>query len=76
MKVTRMRTTTRAVKAEATIQGDWRFEVPCLSSSPQLGVGGGRPKPRKSSAVSALMALATVNGMNVTMVERCWAGYG
>jgi hypothetical protein len=46
------------------IGGPWR------RSSPQLGVGGGRPKPRKSSAVSELMAPATVNGMNVTMVER------
>ncbi len=69
MKVTRTRTTTRAEKAEATIQGALRLEVPWRSSSPQLGVGGGRPKPRKSSAVSELMAPATVKGMNVTIVD-------
>ena len=34
--------------------------MPCPISSPQLGVGAGRPKPRKSSATSALM-FATID---------------
>ena len=64
-----MSTRVMAEKAESTIQGARvRFFVPWLSSSPQLGVGTGRPKPRKSSAVSEPIAPATVKGMKVTRV--------
>src|SRR5690242_15009535 len=69
MKVTRTRTDTSAPNAEATIQGAFRLEVPWRRSSPQLGVGGGKPYPRKSRAVSEEMETATVNGANVTKVE-------
>ena len=40
--------------------------MPWPISSPQLGVGAGRPKPRKSSATSALMLATISNGANET----------
>lgn len=62
---------TRVPKAEVTIHGAvLNVAVPCFSSSPKLGVGGGSPKPRKSSAVIDVIAEITMNGMNVTSVER------
>ena len=62
---------TRVPNAEVTIQGAVRrFAVPCFNSSPRLGVGGGSPKPRKSSAVMAQIADTIINGINVTSVER------
>src|SRR5205823_1864482 len=42
-----------AQTAEVAIHGACRFCKPCEIISPHDGVGGGRPKPRKSSAVSA-----------------------
>ena len=60
---------TRAANADVTIHGAVvRLAVPCFRSSPMLGVGGGSPQPRKSSAVIAVIALTTVNGTKVTMV--------
>ena len=35
--------------------GAWRLALPCASSSPSEGEPGGRPKPRKSSAVSVII---------------------
>src|SRR5690625_5861526 len=69
MKVTRISTRVMAPTTLATIQADSRLSVPCLSSSPQLGVGGGRPKPRESSAVSAVMPPAMEKGTKVISVE-------
>ena len=40
--------------------------MPWPISSPQLGVGAGSPKPRKSSATSALMLATITNGANDT----------
>ena len=39
-------TTTIATTTEVTIHGDSKWPVPWASISPQLGVGGGSPKPR------------------------------
>src|SRR5690606_10157465 len=69
MNVTSVSSTTRVPKADITIHGAVRrFSVPCLSSSPRLGVGGGSPNPRKSSAVMAVIAETIVKGAKVTMV--------
>ena len=40
--------------------------MPWPISSPQLGVGAGRPKPRKSSATSEPMLATMMNGMKDT----------
>jgi len=67
--VTRVRSTTSVPKADITIHGAVRSVcVPCLSSSPRLGVGGGRPKPRKSSAVMAEIAETIVMSAFGTLV--------
>ncbi len=39
--------------------------LPCDSSSPSEGEPGGKPKPRKSSAVSVITDDDTINGRNV-----------
>ena len=57
IKVTRVKMRTRVPKAAVTIQGAVRrLAVPCFNNSPRLGVGTGRPKPKKSRAVMAEMA--------------------
>ena len=62
---------TRVPKADITIHGAvLSVAVPCLRSSPRLGVGAGRPNPRKSRAVIAVMADTTVKGINVTKVDN------
>ena len=61
---------TKVPKADITIQGAVRREpVPCFNSSPKLGVGGGSPNPRKSSAVIAVIAAITVKGTKVIRVD-------
>ena len=71
INVTSVSMITRVPKAEVTIQGAvLNVAVPCFSSSPRLGVGGGSPKPRKSSAVIEVIAEITTKGMNVTSVDR------
>ena len=62
---------TRVPKADVTIQGAvLSVAVPCFKSSPKLGVGAGRPNPKKSRAVMAVMADTTVKGINVTNVDK------
>ena len=69
-KVTKVKVKTRAETVEITIQGAIRkLLTPCLRSSPQLGVGGGKPYPKKSRAVMDEMAAAMVKGAKVTRVE-------
>ena len=59
------------LKAARIIQGAVRrLAVPCFNSSPKLGVGGGKPKPRKSRAVIAVIAPTMVKGISVIKVER------
>src|SRR3954469_10247822 len=45
--------------------GACTLALPCDSSSPSEGEPGGRPKPRKSSAVSVITEEDTINGRNV-----------
>src|ERR1700745_190908 len=46
-------------------QGAWMLALPWDSNSPSDGEPGGRPKPRKSSAVSVITEEETMNGRNV-----------
>src|SRR5215475_252116 len=46
-------------------QGACTLALPCDSSSPSEGDPGGRPKPRKSSAVSVITEEDRMNGRNV-----------
>src|SRR3954454_7780594 len=46
-------------------QGACTLALPCDSSSPSEGEPGGRPNPRKSSAVSVITDEDTINGRNV-----------
>src|ERR1700758_4503998 len=45
--------------------GAWMLALPCDSSSPSDGEPGGRPKPRKSSAVNVITEEETMNGRKV-----------
>src|SRR4051794_32026917 len=45
--------------------GAWTFDLACDSNSPSDGEPGGRPKPRKSSAVKVITEDDTMNGRNV-----------
>src|SRR5579872_1491844 len=46
-------------------QGHWILAFPCDSISPSEGEPGGRPNPRKSSAVSVITDEETMKGKNV-----------
>src|SRR5262245_20844238 len=57
-------------------QGACTLALPCASNSPSDGEPGGRPKPRKSSAVSVITDDDTMNGRNVMVAtmalgKRC-----
>src|SRR4051794_7312810 len=52
-------------KPEKPSQGAWILALPCLSNSPSEAEPGGRPKPRKSSAVSVITDDDRMNGRNV-----------
>src|SRR6516162_5907620 len=52
-------------KAVMPSQGAWILSLPCLSISPSEAEPGGRPKPRKSSAVSVITEEERMNGRNV-----------
>ncbi len=69
INVTIVRITTIQITTDETIQSEPKLSVPSCRSCPQDGVGAGRPKPRKSSAVKLVMPLAMENGMKVTIVE-------
>src|SRR5437899_1776513 len=45
--------------------GACTLALPCASNSPSDGEPGGKPKPRKSSAVSVITEDDTMNGRNV-----------
>src|SRR4030095_8679666 len=51
-------------KPESPSHGAVRLFLPWFSSSPSDGDPGGRPKPRKSSRVSAVIAPDSTNGRN------------
>src|ERR1700719_4406176 len=46
-------------------QGAWTLALPGDSNPPSEGEPGGKPKPRKSSAVSVITDDETMNGRNV-----------
>src|SRR5664279_1111666 len=46
-------------------QGAAKFDFPCNKSSPSEGDPGGRPKPKKSSAVKVVIELFKTKGRNV-----------
>src|SRR5215470_6092935 len=50
---------------EMPSHGAWMLALPCESISPSDGEPGGRPKPRKSSAVSVITEEERMNGKNV-----------
>src|SRR5262249_49759507 len=52
-------------KPEMPSHGAWMLALPCESISPSEGEPGGRPKPRKSSAVSVITEEERMNGRNV-----------
>src|ERR1700736_459909 len=46
-------------------QGAAKFDFPCNKSSPSEGEPGGKPKPKKSSAVKVVIELLRTKGRNV-----------
>src|SRR6195952_2834588 len=52
--------------------GAWTLALPCDSNSPSDGEPGGRPKPRKSSAVSVITEDETMNGKNVMVATMAF----
>src|SRR4051794_9855243 len=63
-------------KPASPSHGACTLALPCDSSSPSEGEPGGRPKPRKSSAVSVITDDDKINGRNVMVAtiafgKRC-----
>src|SRR5205085_6688541 len=52
--------------------GACTLALPCDSNSPSEGEPGGRPKPRKSSAVSVITEDDTMNGKNVMVATMAF----
>src|SRR5438067_5127456 len=52
--------------------GACTLALPCDSNSPSDGEPGGRPKPRKSSAVSVITDDETMNGRNVMVATSAF----
>src|SRR4030081_1222994 len=52
--------------------GAWTLALACDSNSPSDGEPGGRPKPRKSSAVSVMTDEDTMNGRNVMVATMAF----
>src|SRR5580700_2672118 len=52
--------------------GAWTLALPCDSNSPSEGEPGGRPKPRKSSAVSVITEDDMMNGKNVMVATMAF----
>src|SRR6195952_5124871 len=52
--------------------GAWTLALPCDSNSPSEGEPGGRPKPRKSSAVSVITDDDTMKGRNVMVATMAF----
>src|SRR5207253_4122767 len=65
MKINNESMNATVMKPQSPSHGAWMFALPCESSSPSEGEPGGRPKPRKSSAVSVITEDDTMNGTNV-----------
>ncbi len=54
-------------------QGACRLFLPWAMSSPSEAEPGGRPKPRKSSAVSVVTEPERMKGMKVMVETTAWA---
>src|SRR5690606_32950276 len=65
MKISRLSITASTVNEAMPSHGAWVLFLPCSSSSPSEGEPGGRPRPRKSSAVSEVMPPVRMNGRKV-----------
>src|SRR5947208_10997341 len=52
--------------------GACKLGLPCDNNSPSEGEPGGRPKPRKSSAVSVITEDDTMNGRNVMVATMAF----
>src|SRR5437016_12473916 len=52
--------------------GACTLDLPCESNSPSEGEPGGRPKPRKSSAVSVITEDDTMNGRKVMVATMAF----
>src|SRR3954465_10172736 len=65
MKISSESMMATAKKPVKPSQGACTLALPCDSSSPNEGEPGGRPKPKKSSAVSVITDEDTMNGRNV-----------
>src|SRR5437867_1322685 len=69
-KVLRGSSESRTASPMKPSHGACRFCLPWLRSSPSEGDPGGRPKPRKSSAVSVVTDPDRMKGMKVTVEIR------
>ena len=67
MKISRLSMVAITKKAVRPSHGACRLALPCASSSPSEGEPGGRPKPRKSSAVSVVIEPFRMKGMKVSV---------
>src|SRR5439155_7481786 len=65
MKMRSESMTARTTKPVRPSQGAWRFALPWARISPREAEPGGRPKPRKSSDVSVVMAPLRMKGRKV-----------
>src|SRR5882762_9580533 len=59
-------------KPASPSHGAWMLVLPCDSNSPSDGEPGGRPKPRKSSAVNVITDDDRMNGRNVMVATMAF----
>src|SRR5713226_9100617 len=72
MKISNDSMMATAKKPVKPSHGAWTLALPCDSNSPSDGEPGGRPKPRKSSAVSVMTDEDTMNGRNVMVATMAF----
>src|SRR3954471_14846692 len=72
MKISRESMKATVMKPQRPSHGAWMLALPCESNSPSEGEPGGRPKPRKSSAVSVITDDDTMNGRNVMVATMAF----
>src|SRR3954463_8910083 len=72
MKISRESMKAPVMKPQRPSHGAWMLALPCESSSPSEGEPGGRPNPRKSSAVSVITDDDTINGRNVMVATMAF----
>src|SRR5438309_11856479 len=70
MKMRSESMTASTTKPVRPSQGAWRFALPWARISPSEAEPGGRPKPRKSSDVSVVMAPLRMKGRKVRRSEE------